>query len=129
MEPLTAGAIPTERFAIAFLALLGEKTLEKTVEISIGKAFDYVLKLLKRKSPETAADIEAAAADEEIKVALEDLAANAKTANPELEKAIQELIEIVKTQCQTTPVENWQGINTKGGTVNISSPQFNFGQK
>lgn len=149
MEPLTVGAI-------AFLALLGEKTLEKTVEISIGKAFDSVLKLLKRKSPETAADIEAAVenralppgeredigeavlvekleaaaqADPEIKTALEDLAANTETANPDLEKAIQELIEIVKTQRQTTTITDSQGIITTGGTVTINQPNLYFGQK
>jgi predicted nucleic acid-binding Zn-ribbon protein len=152
MEPITLGAI-------AFLALVGEKTLEKTVEISLGKAFEYAFKLLKRKSPGTVAEIEAtlenralppgeredigeavlvekleaaAEADTEIKTAFEELNAKAETAqktNPDLEKAIQDLIEVVKTQRQTTVVENWQGINTKGGTVTINSPQFNFGQK
>jgi hypothetical protein len=153
MEPITLGAI-------AFLTLLGEKVLDKTLDVSIDKAFEKAGNLLKRKSPATAAEIEtvvesralppgeredigeavlvekleaAAQADDtgEIKTALEELAANAETvkeANPDLEKAIKDLIEVVKNQRQTI-TENWQGINTKGGTVTVNSPQFNFGQK
>jgi hypothetical protein len=152
MEPLTVGIL-------AFLTLLGEKTLEKTVEISLGKAFDHVLKLLKRKSPETVAEIEAAIesralppgeredigeavlvekleavaeADAEIKTAFEELNAKAETAqktNPDLEKAIQDLIEVVKTQRPTTTITDSQGIITTGGTVTINQPNLYFGQK
>nr|WP_322721696.1 hypothetical protein [Nostoc sp. ChiQUE02]MDZ8234803.1 hypothetical protein [Nostoc sp. ChiQUE02] len=56
MEPLTAGAI-------ALVTLLLNKTLDKTSEIIVAKAFEQagkVIKLLKHKSPDTAIAIEAA---------------------------------------------------------------------
>ncbi len=127
MDPLTAGAI-------ALLTLFLNKSVEKTGEIIAEKAFEQggkVLKLLKRKSPETADAIEAAAenpalppgqpedfgeavlvekiesaakADPEIKAAVEALASDVDAAakvNPELEKAIQDLTEAVKSQPQS----------------------------
>jgi hypothetical protein len=124
MEPLTAGAI-----ALATLFL--NKSVEKTGEILTEKLFEQsgkVRKLLKRKSPETASELEAAAeqpalppgqpeyigeavlvekiesaakADPEIREAVEDLGNDVKEAakvNPELEKAIRDLTEAVKAQ-------------------------------
>jgi uncharacterized membrane protein len=127
MEPLTAGAI-----ALATLFL--NKSVEKTGEILTEKLFEQggkVRKLLKRKSPETASELEAAAehpalppgqpedfgeavlvekiesaakADPEIRAAVEALGNDVKEAaqvNPELEKAIKELTEAVKAQQQS----------------------------
>jgi len=127
MEPLTAGAI-----ALAYLLL--NKTFEKTGEIIVAKGFEQggkVIELLKRKSPETASELEAAAehpalppgqpedfgeavlvekiesaakADPEIRAAVEALGNDVKEAaqvNPELEKAIKELTEAVKAQRQS----------------------------
>jgi uncharacterized membrane protein len=127
MEPLTAGAI-------ALITLASNKFVEKTGEILAGKAFEQggkVMKLLKRKSPETASELEAAAehpalppgqpedfgeavlvekiesaakADPEIREAVEALGNDAKEVakvNPELEKAIKELTEAVKAQQQS----------------------------
>jgi uncharacterized membrane protein len=127
MEPLTAGAI-------ALITLASNKFVEKTGEILAGKAFEQggkVMKLLKRKSPETASELEAAAenpalppgqpeyigeavlvekiesaaeADSEIREAVEALGNDVKEAaqvNPELEKAIKELTEAVQAQRQS----------------------------
>jgi len=124
MEPLTAGAI-------ALVTLASNKFIEKTGEILAEKVFEQggkVMKLLKRKSPETASELEAAAehpalppgqpedfgeavlvekiesaakADPEIREAVEALATDVDAAakvNPELEKAIKELTEAVKAQ-------------------------------
>jgi uncharacterized membrane protein len=127
MEPLTAGAI-------ALVTLASNKFIEKTGEILAEKVFEQggkVMKLLKRKSPETASELEAAAehpalppgqpedfgeavlvekiesaaeADSEIREAVEALATDVNAAakvNPELEKAINELTETVQAQQQS----------------------------
>jgi len=127
MEPLTAGAI-------ALVTLASNKFIEKTGEILAEKVFEQggkVMKLLKRKSPETASELEAAAehpalppgqpedfgeavlvekiesaakADPEIREAVEALATDVDAAakvNPELEKAINELTEAVQAQRQS----------------------------
>ena len=62
MEPLSAGAI-------ALLTPLLDKTLDKTIEVSVGEAFEHkdkLLKLLKRKSPETGSAIEKVAQEPEL---------------------------------------------------------------
>jgi uncharacterized coiled-coil protein SlyX len=127
MEPLTAGAI-------ALATLASNKFIEKTGEILAEKVFEQggkVMKLLKRKSPETASELEAAAehpalppgqpedvgeavlvekiesaakADPEIRAAVEALGNDVQgvaQVNPELEKAIKELTEAVKAQQQS----------------------------
>ena len=124
MDPLTAGAI-------ALATLLLNKSVQKTGEILAEKTFEQggkLMKLLKRKSPETASELEAAAedpalppgqpeyigeavlvekiesaakADPEIRAAVEALGNEVKEAakvNPELEKAIRDLAEAVKAQ-------------------------------
>ncbi len=127
MELLTAGAI-------GLVTLASNKFVEKTGEILAEKVFEQggkVMKLLKRKSPETASELEAVAenpalppgqpedigeavlvekiesaakADPEIRAAVEALATDVQEAekvNPELEKAIKELTETVKAQQQS----------------------------
>jgi hypothetical protein len=124
MDRVTAGAI-------ALATLLLNKSVEKTGEILAEKAFEQggkVIELLKRKSPETAGELEAAAeqpalppgqpedfgeavlvekiesaakADPEIRAAVEALGNDVQEAakvNPELDKAIKELTEAVKAQ-------------------------------
>jgi uncharacterized membrane protein len=150
MEPLTAGAI-----ALAYLLL--NKTFEKTGEIIVAKGFEQggkVIELLKRKSPETASELEAAAehpalppgqpedfgeavlvekiesaakADPEIRAAVEALGNDAKEAakvNPELEKAIKELTEAVKAQKITNIAKNNTGNVAVGGSVSIQAENF-----
>ena len=127
MAPLTAGAI-------ALATLLLNKSAEKAGEIITEKAFEQsgkVMNLLKRKSPDTASELEAAVehpalppgqpeyigeavlvekiesaaeADPEIREAVEALGNDVDAAakiNPELEKAIRDLTEAVKAQQQS----------------------------
>ena len=127
MDPVTAGAI-------ALVTLLLNKSVEKTGEILAEKTFEQggkLMKLLKRKSPETAGELEAAAehlalppgqpedfgeavlvekiesaakADPEIRAAVEALATDVDAAaklNPGLEKAIKQLTEVVNAQRQS----------------------------
>ncbi len=150
MEPLTAGAI-----ALATLFL--NKSVEKTGEILTEKLFEQggkVRKLLKRKSPETASELEAAAeqaalppaepeyigeavlvekiesaakADTEIREAVEALGHDVQQAakvNPELEKAINDLAETVKAQKITNIAKNNTGNVAVGGSVSIQAENF-----
>ncbi|MFK0732197.1 MAG: hypothetical protein ACIWVG_13710 [Gloeotrichia echinulata HAB0833] len=124
MEPitLTAAAIATLVITKAFERtgeILGEKALEEG---------DKLLSLLKQKAPKTANAIEllqtqpldygqayligqqveeAAKTDDEIAAAV---ASVAQEAQPQL----------------TQTIENWQGINVKGGNNTISGNTFNF---
>jgi hypothetical protein len=142
MDPVTAGAI-------ALVTLLLNKSVEKTGEILAEKTFEQggkLMKLLKRKSPETASELEAAAecpalppgqpedigeavlvekiesaakADPEIREAVEALATDVDAAakvNPELEKAIKDLTEAV--QAQKRSIQNITNTaNTNYGNV------------
>jgi hypothetical protein len=150
MEPLTAGAI-------ALVTLASNKFVEKTGEIFAEKAFEQggkVMKLLKRKSPETAGELEAAAenpalppgqpedigeavlvekiesvaeADPEIRAAVEALGNDvqeAVKANSELEKAIKDLTETVKAQKITNIAKNNTGNVAVGGSVSIQAETF-----
>lgn len=76
-------------------------------------------------------EIKSAAADPKIKAAIEELAAQVEEApkNSQLEKAFTALAEKVNPQTPATTIENWKGINIKGGTNTISSPSFNFGSQ
>lgn len=150
MEPLTAGAI-----ALATLFL--NKSVEKTGEILTEKLFEQggkVRKLLKRKSPETASELEAAVeqpalppgepeyigeavlvekiesaakADTEIREAVEALGNEVQAAakvNPELENAINDLAETVKAQKITNIAKNNTGNVAVGGSVSIQAENF-----
>jgi hypothetical protein len=151
MEPITVGAI-------ALLALIGNKFVDWSTEKALDVIYDKAKQVIKAKSPATAAALESAAtqaalppgeredigeavlveevkkaaeADPEIKEAVEALGNQVNTAaqdNPELAKAIAELTAAIKAQSPTT-VENWQGINIKGGENTISNPTLNFGSK
>jgi uncharacterized membrane protein len=150
MEPLTAGAI-------ALATLLLNKTFEKTGELIVAKTFEQggkVIELLKRKSPETAGELEAALenpalppgqpedfgeavlvekiesaakADPEIRAAVEALGNDVQEAakvNPELEKAIRDLTEVVKAQKITNIAKNNTGNVAVGGSVSIQAENF-----
>ncbi len=150
MEPLTAGAI-------ALATLLLNKTFEKTGELIVAKTFEQggkVIELLKRKSPETVGELEAAAensalppgqpeyigeavlvekiesaakADPEIRAAVEALGNDVQEAakvNPELEKAVQDLTEAVKAQKITNIAKNNTGNVAVGGSVSIQAENF-----
>ena len=120
MEPITAGAI-------ALITLLLDKTLDKTGEKIVDKAFEQggkLVKLLKAKSPETGTAIEKVAENPELAkqqpedygeaVLVEKVESAAKT-DPEIRAEVEALAETVQSQPQLSQViENWKGINIKG---------------
>ncbi|MGB7441616.1 MAG: hypothetical protein WA919_11145 [Coleofasciculaceae cyanobacterium] len=131
MEPLSAGAI-------ALLTLLLDKTLDKTIEAGISEAFEHkdnLLKLLKRKSPETGSAIEKVAQEPELinqqpedygEAILVEKVQEAGEQDTEIRQELEALAEAVKSQPQVTKViENWKGINIKGGTNTINNPHLN----
>ncbi len=126
---LSAGAIATLVLTKA-LEKTGEKLGEKTLEQG-GK----LMKLLKRKSPDTATAIEVAAQNPELteqqpedygEAILVERVESAAKADPEIAAAVQALAEAVKAQTPATTIENWKGINIKGGSPTINDPNFNF---
>jgi len=133
MEPLTAGAI-------AFLYLLMDKTLDKTGDAVIDQAFSQggkLLQLLKRKSPETGNAIERVVQHPELAqqqpddygeaILVEKVERDAQ-ADPEIRASVEALAQTVKSQPQiiNKVIENWKGINIKGGTNTISGNTFQF---
>ena len=132
MEPLTTGAI-------SLLTLLLEKTWDKAGEKIVDTAFQQagnLLKLLKKKSPETGGAItkvvenpalrEQQPADYGEAVLVKKVTAVAK-ADPEIKQQLEALAEAMQSQPKFTQViENWQGINIKGGEVTIEKPNFSF---
>ncbi|HIK04713.1 MAG TPA: hypothetical protein IGS40_08360 [Trichormus sp. M33_DOE_039] len=140
MDLITLGAIA--------LGFLGSKFADWSINKAFDVAYDKAMQTLAAKSPETAEafalppsereDIgvallveqveQAAQKDPEIKQAVEALGSQVTTAaqdHPELAKAIQELTATLKAQKPTT-VENWRGINIKGGENTINNPTLNF---
>ncbi|MBD2458465.1 hypothetical protein H6G80_30915 [Nostoc sp. FACHB-87] len=140
MEPLTAGAI-------AFTTWVVGKIIDWSTDKTFDIASEGLMQLLKQKSPDTAKALivakenatlppgerkdigeavlveevkKAAATDPEIKAAVEALGNDinqAVTENPQLEKQL------------TTVIENWQGINIKGGEPTIKNNTFKFSSK
>ncbi len=142
MEPLslTAGAIAT-----FILIGLANGALQRTGEIVMDKLLDRSEKLkqlLKDRFPDTAGAIEIAAQRPELaqqqpldygEAVLVEKVEQAANADPEIKAAIEDLAatqenpqvaEVVKTV-----IENWQGINIKGGINTINQPNLIFGSK
>jgi hypothetical protein len=129
MEPLslTAGAIAT---------LVLTKALEKTGEVLGEKAIAQSGKLWKQlqgKSPETASAIERVQQQPELMelqpeeygpTVLEAKVVEAAEGDAEIKATLEALAEAVKSQPQI--VENWKGINIKGGSPQISGNTFTF---
>ncbi|MBN4001377.1 hypothetical protein [Nostoc sp. LPT] len=158
MEPIISGAIALlPLIGNKVVEWSTEKTLDAGLA-KVKQLIAKAKQILAKKSPATAAALETAAAqaalppgerkdigeavlveqvkkaaeaDPEIKEAVEALGNQVSTAaqaNPELAKAIAELTAAIKAQSPTI-VENWQGINIKGGENTISNPTLNFGSK
>jgi hypothetical protein len=129
MEPFTAGAIATLVLTKAIEKAgetLGEKVMEKS-----GK----LMQLLKRKSPDTASAIEVAAQHPELveqkpedygEAVLVEKVESAAKSDSEIAQAVQGLADAVKAQTPATTIENWKGINIKGGSPTINNPYFTF---
>lgn len=129
MEAFTAGAIATLVLTKAFEKVgetLGEKVMEKS-----GK----LMQLLKRKSPDTASAIEAVAQQPELveqqpedygEAVLVEKVESAANSDSEIAAAVQALADTVKSQTPAATIENWKGINIKGGSPTINNPNFTF---
>ncbi len=125
MEPvsLTAAAIAT---------LVITKAFEKTGEIIGEKAWDEgekLLVLLKRKEPNTAKVIEQAKT-QPLDYRQADLIGQqveeAAKKDPEIAQAVETVANEAQPQLTNTIIENWQGINIKGGINTISGNTLNF---
>jgi undecaprenyl pyrophosphate synthase len=125
MEPvtLTAAAIAT---------LLITKAFEKTGEIIGEKTWhegEKLLELLKEKEPSTANDIQLAqqqALDYGQAHLIGQQVEQAANKHPEIREAVEAVAKEAEPKLTTSIIENWQGINVKGGTNTISGNTFNF---
>jgi hypothetical protein len=125
MEPvsLTASAIAT---------LVITKAFEKTGEIIGEKAWnegEKLLVLLKRKEPNTAKVIEQAktqSLDYGQAYLIGQQVEEAAKKDPEIAQAVEAVANEAQPQLTNTIIENWQGINIKGGTNTISGNTLNF---
>ncbi|NMF63236.1 hypothetical protein DP113_15840 [Brasilonema octagenarum UFV-E1] len=125
MEPatLTAAAIAT---------LVITKSFEKTGEIIGEKAWnegEKLLLLLKRKEPDTAKTIELAQKqplDYGKASLIGQQVEKAAKKDSEIAQAVSAVANEAQPQLTKTIIENWQGINVKGGTNSISGNTFNF---
>jgi hypothetical protein len=126
MEPVTLTAA-----AIATLVIT--KAFEKTGEIIGEKAWnegEKLLVLLKRKEPNTAKVIEQAktqSLDYGQAYLIGQQVEEAAKKDPEIAQAVEAVANEAQPQLTNTIIENWQGINIKGGTNTISGNTFNFG--
>jgi hypothetical protein len=94
-----------------------------------------LMQLLKRKSPDTASAIEVAAQHPELveqqpedygEAVLVEKVESAANSDSEIAAAVQALADTVKSQVPATTIENWKGINIKGGSPTINNPNFTF---
>jgi hypothetical protein len=126
MEPVTLTAA-----AIATLVIT--KAFEKTGEIIGENAWnegEKLLVLLKRKEPNTAKVIEQAktqSLDYGQAYLIGQQVEEAAKKDPEIAQAVEAVANEAQPQLTNTIIENWQGINIKGGTNTISGNTFNFG--
>ncbi len=125
MEPATLTAA-----AIATLVII--KAFEKTGEIIGEKAWnegEKLVLLLKRKEPDTANAIELAQKQPlnygQAHLIGQQVEKAAKK-DSEIAQAVASVANEAQPQLTKTIIENWQGINVKGGTNTISGNTFNF---
>jgi hypothetical protein len=123
---------PASLTAAAIATLVITKAFEKTGEIIGEKAWEAggnLLSLLKRKAPDTAKAIEMAQAQPldygQAYLLGEQVEAAAKQ-DAEIDQAVTDVANAAQPQLTKTIIENWRGINIKGGTNTISGNTFNF---
>ncbi|MGI2907581.1 hypothetical protein [Tolypothrix sp. VBCCA 56010] len=125
MEPATLTAA-----AIATLVIV--KAFEKTGEIIGEKAWnegEKLLLLLKRKEPSIANAVELAQTrplDYGQAHLIGQQVEQAAKKDPEIREAVADVAKSAEPKLTTSIIENWQGINVKGGTNTISGNTFNF---
>ena len=125
MEPVSLTAA-----AIATLVII--KAFEKTGEIIGEKAWnegEKLLVLLKRKEPSTAKLIEQAKTQSlnyGQAYLIGQQVEEATKKDPAIAQAVEAVANEAQPQLTNTIIENWQGINIKGGTNTISGNTLNF---
>jgi uncharacterized protein YjgD (DUF1641 family) len=126
-EPVT---LTTAAIATLILTKAFEKTGEKVTE-AVWKQGEKLLALLKRKAPETAGAIEKAAQNPQLAeqqpaefgVLVEQVEKAA--IDPDVQAALEELARMAQAQ-NPVVIENWKGINIKGGVNTVSGNTLNF---
>ena len=134
-----------ELFVTFILIGLANGALQRTGEILMDKSLEkgqQVMQLLKDRFPDTAGAIEIAAQRPELaqqqpldygEAVLVEKVEQAANADPEIKAAIEDLAATQENtqvaEAVKTVIENWQGINIKGGINTINQPNLNFGSK
>ena len=118
--------------AAAIATLVITKAFEKTGEIIREKAWnegEKLVLLLKRKEPDTANAIELAQKqplNNGQAYLIGQQVEKAAKKDSEIAQAVASVANEAQPQLTKTIIENWQGINVKGGTNTISGNTFNF---
>lgn len=136
-DPFTAATIATLILTKVF-EKQGDKAGEKVWEIG-EKAWEravHLLVLLRRKAPDTARAIEKVASQPTLagqqpadfgEAKLIDEIEQLAASDPEVKAAVETLAALAKQEnAQVWTIENWKGINIKGGTNIVSDNTLNF---
>lgn len=128
---------PVTLSAATIATLIATKAFEKTGEQLSEKGWEIIgrfLKSLRRKDPQTATAIEkvaeqpALAEQEPENYSLGVLAAKIEEVaqiDPDVKAAVELLANAAHSEVPMT-IENWKGINIKGGTNTVSGNTLNF---
>ena len=129
MELLTSGVT-------AFLTLLATQTVDKARKKIVAKTSDKlvdiglnqannVLKLIQSKFPDKVAKLEDGSDSQEIMEA--EVVKEIANSDDEIKKELEKLGKMIQEKSEAKQViENWKGINIKGGTNTISNNTLTF---
>ncbi|CCQ61997.1 hypothetical protein [Crocosphaera watsonii] len=129
MELLTSGVT-------AFLTLLATQTVDKARKKIVAKTSDQlvdiglnqannVLKLIQSKFPDKVAKLEDGSDSQEIMEA--EVVKEIANSDDEIKKELEKLGKMIQENSEAKQViENWKGINIKGGTNTISNNTLTF---
>ena len=129
MELLTSGVT-------AFLTLLATQTVDKARKKIVAKTSDKlvdiglnqannVLKLIQSKFPDKVAKLEDGSDSQEIMEA--EVVKEIANSDDEIKKELEKLGKMIQENSEAKQViENWKGINLKGGTNTISNNTLTF---
>jgi hypothetical protein len=146
MEPVSLGIL-------GLLIYIGDKFAGWAIDKGFDNGYEEILRQMAAKSPDVAKvmtlppgeredigeavllemveGVANAKENPEIKQKLVDMGNQIQDAvqkNSGLEESINELVELLKKERPNIVNENWQGINTKGGTNTIQNNTLNFGK-
>lgn len=128
---------PVTLSAATIATLIATKAFEKTGEQLSEKVWDLTgnfLKSLKRKDPHTAMAIEKVAAQPALAeqepenyspTILAQKVEDVAMIDPDLKGNMEDLANAARPEVPMV-IENWKGINIKGGTNTVSDNTFNF---